>query len=63
MSLRKVPLSEAKDLPLGFDITEELLDKTLPQLDAILRQHGWTGPEDSASSSVSATAKKSKSNN
>jgi len=38
--LRKVPLSEAKDFPLGFEFTEKMFVDSLPQLDNILRSHG-----------------------
>jgi len=51
MALRRVSLSEAANLPLGFDVTEEMLDKSLPQLDNILKAHGWVNSQENISSS------------
>ena len=48
MGLKKVTLSEAKDLTLGFEITEEMLENSLPQLIEILRKKGF--PEEVLSS-------------
>ena len=45
MGLKKVSLSEAVNFPMGFEVTEELLDKSLPSLDAILRKNGLLGSD------------------
>ncbi|MCL2880940.1 MAG: hypothetical protein FWF29_11910 [Treponema sp.] len=43
MALKKVPLSEAKNLPLGFDVSTELLEMGRASLESSLREHGWKG--------------------
>jgi len=44
MAIGKVPLSEAMNLPLAFEVTEELLESGRASLEASLREHGWKGP-------------------
>jgi len=43
MAVRRVPLSEAMDLPLAFEVTEDLLESGRTSLEATLREHGWKG--------------------
>ena len=60
MALRKIPLSEAMDLPLGFSISDEDLEKGLSGIEPFLREHGWRGNDQpiAASASTKWTRKK-----
>ena len=43
MAVGRIPLSEAMNLPLAFEVTEELLESGRASLEASLREHGWKG--------------------
>ena len=58
MALKKVPLSEAMNLPLGFEVTEEMFEKSWPQLEASLKKHGWKGAVSKSSVSRKSQSRK-----
>ncbi|WP_461248623.1 hypothetical protein [Treponema sp. R6D11] len=51
MALIKIPLSEAieKNIPMGFEITDDILEQSWGQLEDFLREHGWEGHSEEVS--------------
>ena len=43
MAVGRIPLSEALDLPVAFEVTNELFESGRASLEASLREHGWKG--------------------
>ena len=45
MAMRKIPLEEAMNLPLGFSISDADLEAGLSGIEPSLKEHGWKGHE------------------
>ena len=58
MEVRKVTGKEAEGLTINFEITREMFEASLPQLDAILKAHGWVDPQEKGSSSKASKYEK-----
>ena len=58
MAMRKIPLEEAMNLPLGFSITDADLEAGLSGIEPSLKEHGWSGGDQSIAASVDDEAVK-----